>query len=82
MLYNNRKNVVSILHIPTGIYMWCSCERQQYKNRERLLKRLVSFLNADRSKCSVIHEYDLGNEDQYPLDVSEYRKTQTSVTLV
>ena len=79
MLYAKNKYEVSLLHIPTGISMRCNCERQQYKNRARLLKRLVSLLNADRSNCSVVHEYDLGNEDQYPYDLSDYRDTQTNV---
>lgn len=81
MFYANRKYEVNILHIPTGVYMRCNCERQQYKNRARLLKRLLSFLSSDRSKCSVVHEYDLGNEDKHPNDLSDYRNTPTYITL-
>lgn len=78
MINNNPKWIIRLHHYPTGVTVETDSnlfrtQREGYDAGMKLLKsRIWSKTNQIRNK-DIIATYNLGEEEQYPYDLSEYR---------
>lgn len=73
--FNNRE--VTITHTPTGITATCNSDRSQHRNRTNALSLLKSRMWAAQNVSkpeSLLASYVLHGDDQYPSDLTEFKR--------